>query len=77
MVKKWLKEAPEILRKRPTHRKCAEPAAISKWLWEITPKGSFNINQAKKEFEGVISQTRQINKGKAIRHNTIKKVFEK
>ncbi|WP_452598016.1 YwqJ-related putative deaminase [Pontimicrobium sp. MEBiC01747] len=33
LVEEWLKNAPEYLRRRPTHGKYAEPNAISKWLW--------------------------------------------
>ena len=75
LVKKWLsKEADKSLRLRRTHGKCAEPATISKWLWEIDPKGKMKIKQARKEFDGVVSKAIKI-KGRKIKdfeHGQIK-----
>ena len=47
-----------------------------KWLWEIDSKGSFSINRARKEFEGVVSQARNINKKYKIIHNKPKKACD-
>lgn len=75
LVKEWLEKISDLnLRSRPQHGKCAEPAAISKWLWEIDPKGKMKINTARKEFEGVMSKAKAI-KGttfKSIHHGEIK-----
>lgn len=57
LVKNWLtNEADDIIKQIPHHGKCAEPASISKWLWEIDPKGKIKIQTARKEFEGVVSK---------------------
>lgn len=67
LVKEWLNEiADKNLILRRTHGKCAEPAAISKWLWEIDPKGKMKIEQARIEFEGVVSKAIKI-EGKKIK----------
>lgn len=67
LVNNWLNEiADNALKSRRTHGKCAEPAAISKWLWEIDPKGKMKIEQARKELEGVVSKAVKI-KGKKVR----------
>nr|WP_294939063.1 YwqJ-related putative deaminase [uncultured Flavobacterium sp.] len=71
LVKEWLEKTSDIkLRMRPQHGKCAEPAAISKWLWEIDPKGKMKIKQARKEFEGVVSKAMSIKSSsfKAVQH---------
>jgi hypothetical protein len=61
LVEQFLKDADEILKLRRTHGKCAEPAAISKWLWEIDPVGRMPIERARQEFEGVVSSAKSIN----------------
>ena len=74
LVKKWLKEADEVIQQRPQHGKCAEPSAISKWLWEFDPNGKMTIEQARKQFDGVVSKAINIEskKIKRIQHGTYK-----
>ena len=74
LVKKWLNEVDDLIKQIPHHGKCAEPAAISKWLWEIDPKGKMKIDQARKEFEGVVSKAINIEskKVKSFEHATHK-----
>lgn len=74
LVKKWLNEADEVIQQIPHHGKCAEPSAISKWLWEVDPKGKMTIEQAKKQFDGVVSKAVNIEskKVKRIQHGTHK-----
>ncbi len=79
LVEKWLtKEADKSLILRPTHGKCAEPTAISKWLWEIDPKGKMKIEKARKEFEGVVSKAVKIEgkKTKSIEHAKLKEACD-
>jgi YwqJ-like deaminase len=74
LVKKWLNEANESIRLRPQHGKCAEPSVISKWLWEIDPKGKMKIDIARKEFEGVVGKATSIKSSgiKATQHGKLK-----
>jgi flagellin-specific chaperone FliS len=70
LVLEWLDNAPEILRKRPTHGNCAETFNISDWLFEAErklkmKKGSMKIDQARNIFDGVVS------KAKAIENNNV------
>ncbi|NBL66088.1 hypothetical protein GV828_12855 [Flavobacterium sp. NST-5] len=79
LVKKWLTEiADTSIKSRRTHGKCAEPATISKWLWEIDPKGKMKIEHARKEFEGVVSKAIKIEskKVKPFEHATHKLACE-
>jgi len=76
LVENWLKNvASKNLRERPTHGKCAEPTAISNWLYSIEREKKIkivNISQAREEFEGVISLAREINKKIPEKHNEFK-----
>ena len=78
LVTKWLNDANELLKQIPHHGKCAEPSAISKWLWEIDPKGKMNIKQARDEFEGVVSKAVNIEskKIKPIEHAKYKEACD-
>lgn len=77
LVKQWLKNAPEFLRSRGAHGKCAEPAAISKFLWEIDPNGTMTIEQAKNVFESFTSHAIQIEgkNVKAVEHGVFKSAY--
>lgn len=73
LVLEWLDNAPEILRKRPTHGNCAETFNISDWLFEAErkmkmKKGSMKIDKARSVFDGVVS------KAKAIENNNVDKL---
>jgi hypothetical protein len=74
LVKKWLNDADKTIKQIPHHGKCAEPSAISKWLWEVDPKGKMKIDQARKQFERVVSKAVNIEskKVKPIDHATYK-----
>ncbi|MDR6968502.1 hypothetical protein J2X31_002525 [Flavobacterium arsenatis] len=78
LVTKWLNEADEIIKQIPHHGKCAEPSVISKWLWDIDPKGKMTIKQARDEFEGVVSKAVNIEskKIKPIEHGKYKEACD-
>ncbi|WP_452598017.1 hypothetical protein [Pontimicrobium sp. MEBiC01747] len=43
---------------------------------DVDPKGKIKIDKVREEFEGVISQARQIHKTDKIKNNTIKKACD-
>lgn len=65
LVEQWVKDMWEKhLRgeiKLPEHHgKCAEVMNIDEYLFKIDPQSKFTLDQARKEFEGFVSHTRQI-----------------
>ena len=77
LVDEWLEVlAPEVLQRRGTHGRCAEPINISEWLFRAEealkiPKGSLKIEQAREIFSSVIS------KAKAIQNNDVDKLIHR
>ncbi|HEX7660743.1 MAG TPA: protein-glutamine glutaminase family protein, partial [Pseudonocardiaceae bacterium] len=57
VVKQVLDGAPEDLRKWPQHGKCAEVGAISDYLHNQDPNGTWTVDQAKHHFEQVGAAT--------------------
>jgi YwqJ-like deaminase len=77
LVKEWLeimwKEYKNGLRELPQHHgKCAEVINISDWLKSIDITGKMSITEARKSFEGVVSQAKEISKI-ASDHNKYKR----
>jgi hypothetical protein len=66
LVKEWLDDiAPEVLRRRVTHGKCAENFTISDWLYQAESilnikKGSMKIEQARALLKGAMAKTKSI-----------------
>ncbi|OUS01596.1 hypothetical protein A9Q86_07420 [Flavobacteriales bacterium 33_180_T64] len=83
LVNKWLDEVADItLRKRGTHGKCAEPFAISDFLFEAekilgVKKGKMTLTEARTVLEGSVSKAKAIKnslkKGSKLKHGLNKK----
>lgn len=57
VVDQVLTNAPQDLRQRPQHGKCAEVGAISDYLHNQDPNGTWTVDQAKHHFEQVGAAT--------------------
>lgn len=70
VINHWLNEiAEKALRNRRTHGRCAEPLAISEYLFEAEKllgiaKGKMTMEQAKKVLSGTVSKAKRIHNSK-------------
>lgn len=65
LVKEWIESVPKNVRFKGTRGKCGENFTISEWLYEVErlkgiKQGKITIEQARKEFEGVVSKAMRI-----------------